>query len=63
MNYDYLKVFMEIGIFIIVFYVLVFRKMKFFIYFEEDDFVLELYRNVYFRERFDWEEIFSVMVN
>lgn len=56
-------IFIEMEIFIEIFYIFFFRKMKFLIYFEEDDFVLELYRNVYFRERFDWEEIFSVMVN
>lgn len=39
------------------------RKMKSSIQSEEDDFVPELHRNVHPRERPDWEETLSAMVN
>lgn len=51
------------GILIRVFHVLVFRKMKSSVHSEEDDFVPELHRNVHPRERPDWEETLSAMVN
>lgn len=54
---------MEIGILITVSHVLVSRKMKSSIHSEEDDFVPELHRNVHPRERPDWEETLSAMVN
>lgn len=44
-------------------YVLISRKMKSSVHSEEDDFVPELHRNVHPRERPDWEETLSAMVN
>ena len=46
-----------------IFRVLISRKMKSSVHSEEDDFVPELHRNVHPRERPDWEETLSAMVN
>ena len=51
------------GILITVFHVLISRKMKSSVHSEEDDFVPELHRNIHPRERTDWEETLSAMVN
>lgn len=56
-------VFVEMEILTKVSHVSLSRKMKPSIQSEEDDFVPELHRNVHPRERPDWEETLSAMVN
>lgn len=63
MDCSHWKALLEMGILIRVFHVLVSRKMKSSVHSEEDDFVPELHRNVHPRERPDWEETLSAMVN
>ena len=63
MDCSHWKAFLEMGILITVFHVLVSRKMKSSVHSEEDDFVPELHRNVHPRERPDLEETLSAMVN
>lgn len=63
MNYSHWKVFIELGVLTIVSHVFISRKMKSSVHSEEDDFVPELHRNVHPRERPDWEETLSTMVN
>lgn len=63
LNCGHWKAVLETGTLITVFHVLISRKMKSSVHSEEDDFVPELHRNVHPRERPDWEETLSAMVN